>query len=302
MNQLYRSIGISKQAVHQYNLRQQILDKKLELLIREADQLRTEHPGCGVEKMYYTLAPNFIGRDRFIQTFMSLGYRIKKSKNYRRTTYSSASSKYLNLIEGMMLHSPNQVWQSDITYYKVEQKFYYIVFIIDVYTKKIVGFNVSDSLRAIANLKALKMAVSENGYPIIHHSDKGAQYIYSKYVELLKNNGTHISMGQTAMDNAYAERINQTIKSEYLQYWQPRNFKQLKLMTKKAVENYNRKRKHNHLKRKMPIEFEKEVIKLAPNKRPKVTIYTDGKKNWDGHRALPNFEQEALLAPNCPIR
>lgn len=301
MNQLYRSIGISKQAVAQYDARQQILDQKVSQLIIEADLLRTEHPGCGVEKMYYTLKPNFIGRDRFIELFMELGYRIKKNRKYHRTTYSSAYSRYNNLIEGMILHSPNMVWQSDITYYRIKDKFFYIVFIIDVYTKKIVGYNVSESLRAEANIAALKKATKVNGYPLIHHSDKGAQYIYKKYIKRLTDNSTSISMGLTALDNAYAERINQTIKAEYIDYWKPKNFKQLKTMVNNAVKHYNNKRKHNHLKRKIPVEFELEVTKLALHKRPMVIIYTDGKKKLGRAFSPPNFTQEALLAPNCPI-
>ncbi len=71
----------------------------------------------------------------------------------------------------MLLHSPNQVWQSDIPYIKVNGVFYYVVFIIDVYTKKIVGYHVSDSLRADANMKALKMALKNHKAPQIHHSD-----------------------------------------------------------------------------------------------------------------------------------
>ena len=88
MNQLYKVVGVSKQAVNQYSKRQVLFDKNVQNLIIEAEELRAEHPGCGVEKMYYTLRPNFIGRDRFIALFMDLGFRIKRHKNYRRTTFS----------------------------------------------------------------------------------------------------------------------------------------------------------------------------------------------------------------------
>jgi len=74
MNQLYKSIGISKQAVYQYAKRQASFNQKIADLLMEADQLREDHPGCGVEKMYHTLRPDFIGRDRFVETFMELGY------------------------------------------------------------------------------------------------------------------------------------------------------------------------------------------------------------------------------------
>ena len=69
-------------------------------LLLEADDLRQEHPGCGVEKMYGSLNPDFIGRDRFIETMMSLGYRLKRNKNYKRTTIAGVKF-YPNLIKGL---------------------------------------------------------------------------------------------------------------------------------------------------------------------------------------------------------
>ena len=109
MNLFYKTIGISKQAVYQYYKRQTVFDEKVNGLIIEADELRAEHPGCGVEKMYYTLKPDFIGRDRFMVLFMQLGYRVKRNRNYRRTTYAS-KFYYPNLIKGMVVRSPSVIW------------------------------------------------------------------------------------------------------------------------------------------------------------------------------------------------
>ena len=89
MNQLYDAIGISKQAVHKRSRQQVDYDRKMTDLVRRADKLRAAHPGCGVEKMYCALKPDFLGRDRFIDEFMLLGYRLKRKKNYRRTTIGS---------------------------------------------------------------------------------------------------------------------------------------------------------------------------------------------------------------------
>ena len=300
LNQLYKVVGISKQAVNQYAKRQAVFDEQVMLLLKEAETLRQEHPGCGVEKMYYTLKPNFIGRDKFVDLFMDLGFRIKRKKNYHRTTTAS-KLYYSNLIQGMLLHSPSQVWQSDITYIKVNNEFYYAVFIIDVYTKKIVGYHVSDSLRAEANVQALKMALKQNQAPQVHHSDKGSQYIYKDYIKLLKSQNTLISMGETALDNAYAERINQTIKNEYLAYWQPKNYQTLKTMTNRAVKHYNNKRLHNAVGRKTPIAFEKEVVALPKQQRPKAIIYAEGLKNEGGFEPHFVFSNKDLQAPICPM-
>lgn len=272
MNQLYRTIGISKQAVYQYSRRQDVFDRKMSDLVLEAEDLREEHPGCGVEKMYHALGPDFIGRDRFIEAMMGLGFRVKRKKNYRRTTFSS-KVYYPNLISGLQVTGPNQVWQSDITYIPVADKHYYAVFIIDVYTKKIVGYQVSDHMRATANVKALQMALVNHPAPKIHHSDRGSQYIYKGYTDLLKQHNSQISMSLNAQENAYAERINRTIKEEYLQHWRPRTFSQLKRCVQKAVANYNSKRPHNHIGKMSPKEFEYQYYNNKLVSQPKLTIF-----------------------------
>ncbi|MCK0114620.1 IS3 family transposase [Gelidibacter sp. F63206] len=274
LNSLYKEVGLSKQAVAQYGTRQKIFDSKTAQLVLEADELREDHPGCGVEKMYYTLKPNFMGRDRFIELMMELGYRLKRKKNYRRTTIAS-KIYYPNLIKGMKIDRPSMVWQSDITYIPIGDRHYYAVFIIDVYTKKIVGYKVSENMRAQANMDALKMALNENEAPLFHHSDRGSQYTYKEYISLLKDNGSQISMALNAQDNAFAERINRTIKEEYLNHWKPKDFGQLKRMTAKAVRNYNSKRLHNNNDRMSPERFIKQFSVLRHQERKLMTIFNN---------------------------
>lgn len=298
MNELYEVVGISKQAVHRYAQRQVILEDRLEVLVKEVEDLRKEHPGCGVEKMYYTLAPNWLGRDKFISIFMDMGFRLKKHRNYRKTTLAS-KLYYPNKIKGLTVSNPNEIWQSDITYIEVGNRFYYAVFIIDVYTKEIVGYRVSNHMRATANVKALQSAIKKYGSPNIHHSDRGSQYIYKGYIKLLEEHATEISMGLTAQDNAYAERINKTIKEEYLSYWDIQNYEQLKRKVTKAVHHYNRKRLHNHIGRKTPQDFREYVLSLEEQDRPTVTIYTDVKNKMDGASSPIHFKQDLTLVQNC---
>ena len=274
LNKLYKIIGISKQAVHQYQKRQVVFDTKLLQLLTEADELRLEHPGCGVEKMYYSLAPDFIGRDRFVGLMLGLGYRLKRHKNYKRTTIAG-KIYYPNLIKGLEVKAPNTVWQSDLTYIKVNGNHYYAVFIIDVYTKEVVGYSITDHMRATANIKALKMALKVHPPPKFHHSDRGSQYTYKGYISILKSNDVQISMATSAQDNAYAERINRTIKEEYLDYWKPKNFNQLRTMIKKAVQNYNQKRLHNNLDRRIPFKFRTNFSLMPRHQRKTITIFNN---------------------------
>lgn len=272
MNALYKVIGISKQAVLKHSHKEKQFQEQLLQLIMEADELRKEHPGCGVEKMHDTLKPSFLGRDRFIEIFMHLGYRVKRYRNYQRTTIPS-KIYYPNLIKGMIVDAPCVIWQSDITYIRVGTQFYYAVFIIDVYTKIIVGYAVSKDLRAVANVKALKMAFSKYGPVLIHHSDRGTQYTYKGYIQILLEHNCKISMALSAQDNAYAERINQTIKNEYLQFWKPDSFENLVRDVRRAVKNYNEKRPHDHLGRVTPGEFFETWQKMPTDFRPKITIF-----------------------------
>lgn len=298
-------LGITKQAVCQHKQREGLFYIKFSDLLVQVDELRKEHPGCGVEKMYKTLKPDFIGRDKFIEISMSLGYRVKKIKNYVRTTIPT-HLKYPNLIEGMVVYKPNQVWQSDITYFYLNGRFYYMVFILDVYTRKIVGYKVSDNMRAEANIIALKQAIKSQKSSLkglIHHSDRGSQYVDKGYLNLLKNNDIIVSMGLKAQDNAYAERINGTIKNEYLKRWNIKSFSDLKRKLNKAVKHYNEKRTHSSLPKDLsPVNFEKHLLSLYSQKRPKVIIYAEGKDKTMEPSRLPSFKpEEEPQAHNCPM-
>jgi putative transposase len=305
LNTLYAEIGVSKQSAHQSKQRQEAFDRELNMLVKEADILKKEHPGCGVEKMYFTLHPKTMGRDKFCEIFLSLGYGVKPLRNYRRTTFAG-SIRYPNLIEGMEVIRPFQVVQSDITYYDLHGKFYYLIFILDVYTRVILGYQVSNHMRAVANLLALDMAIKKMYFlpeGIIHHSDLGSQYGSAIYRNRLIENRIHISMGRTATDNAYAERVNGIIKNEYLRKWTIKDEQDLKRKTKKAVNHYNHKRKHRGHKMKFsPADFYENWLHLNPQDRPKVSIYTEGKVNLKGASSpLEISPRTEPQAHNCPI-
>ena len=271
---MYRVIGISKQAVSQQLRRQQLFDARVYELIAEAESLRQLHPGCGVEKMYYALKPDFIGRDKFIEIMMDVGFRLKPQRNYRRTTYAG-KIRYPNLIKGMKVAAPSMVWQSDITYIAIGNQFYYVVFIIDVYSKTIVGYQLSKTMHTQANIKALTKALNKYSPPLIHHSDRGSQYGCKQYVGILKQQNMKISMGLKAQENAYAERINRTIKEEYLQHWGAKTFDQLKTHLDKAVFNYNNLRPHRHLNKLTPKTFEEKWHNDPAFKKPQILIFDD---------------------------
>lgn len=278
MIKLHEVSKVSRQALHKHNLTKSKKQIAKEDVLKQVDKYRTQHPGCGVRKTYYQVKPKGIGRDQFIQMLMNRGYGVKKVKNYTRTTIAG-NFKYPNLIEGSQIDDINQIWQSDITYFYVNGDFYYITYIIDVYSRLIVGYDVSDSLKATSCLNALKMALKNRKgmdlSKLIHHSDRGVQYISNIYTELLKNKGIKISMGLKAQDNAYAERINGIMKNEFLRYKNIDSLKTLKVENKRAVNFYNKYRHHNSLGHISPADFEKKLTKLTEIEKPKMLIYSE---------------------------
>lgn len=269
------------------------------------DLLRSEHPGCGLAKAYDTLRPSFIGRDRFIEFFSEMGYRVKLPKSFIKTTIPG-TYVYPNLIEGRIVDRINQVVQSDITYILVQNQFYYAVFIIDVFSKRIVGYQVSDHLRATANLKAFRQLIKLRGATnlvnLIHHSDRGSQYSCKAYRQLLYKTQCLISMDQSAQQNAYAERVNGIIKNEYLTYWAIQDLNDLKRKLNRAVKHYNFERIHRHLPDKLsPVQFELKWPKSTKLRQHQELIYSPN--NYVSRAKQKSFFKQMQKAngPFCPI-
>ena len=275
MNTLYRTLGISKQAVWEHFKRERQQLDLIEQLMDQVDQRRSEHPGEGLTKLYWQLTPEGLGRDKFCRVFKQLGYGLQRRRNPIRTTLP-VHTVFKNLVEGRWVDGPCQVWQSDITYIKVGEQFCYLTFILDVYTRRIVGWAASRTLQAKANERALKRALDgvdpEQLAGLVHHSDRGSQYSSERYLQMLRGHKIQISMGESATDNAFAERINGIIKGEYLQRWPLKSFRQLCGKTKRAVSDYNNKRHHGALGRRSPAQFEQDYWRLAPARRPGQSI------------------------------
>src|SRR5699024_4381167 len=223
----------------------------------------------GLEKLYWQITPDGMGRDKFCEVFKGLGYGVAPPRNPVRTTIP-AHKVFENLIEGRLVSGPRQGWQSDITYIKVGDRFYYLTFILDVYTRRIVGW-ASSKVRAEANLRALQMALTgvscEKLAGLVHHSDRGSQYTDGRYLKLLRSQAISISMGRKATDNAFAERINGVIKNEYLIPWAPTSYRQLKRYSIRAVADYNTKRHHGALGRRSPAAYEHACRQQREHKR-----------------------------------
>ncbi len=277
MKAVYEVAGISKQALHQYRTRALRKHCQIKQFFEQADAIRDQHPRVGCRKMALDMVCKGWGRDRIEELLLSNGYRVYYPPNYTRTTWAQQELYFPNLIEGLELNSINQVVQTDITYYRIGNRFYYMVLIIDVYSRRIVGHAVSKTLQAEGNIKALvkMLGTRKEGSlsHMIHHSDRGGQYIDREYLKILHHHEIRISMCKEAWENAYSERINRTIKEEYLDGWKIRDYATLRRLLNKAVKHYNHKRRHQSLKWQTPMEFENHVNNLPPHQRPKMKLY-----------------------------
>jgi putative transposase len=271
--------GISRQAHFQALQRSLKEAEKAILYIRMMEQTREIHPGMGVRTMYELLHPEGIGRDAFIALGLQEGFRLKNVEKQTRTTYSVKSSRYSNLLGAMEFTNINQLWSSDITYLLWQDRFFYIVFIMDVYSRRIVGYNLADNMRAENNLVALQMAlktrrIEKYHWELIHHSDKGTQYASDMYTEMLEQYEIRISMCNDVYENTHIERVNETIKNQYLNRMEINSRQELSKKLDEAIKAYNESRPHQSLKMLSPVQYENHLTNIQKEKRNKMTIYT----------------------------
>ena len=189
---------------------------------------------------------------------------IKPKKRYHITTDSHHRfRKYKNLINTLEIEKPESVWVSDITYVGTRKNPSYLALITDAYSKRIVGYNVSNSLYVEGSIQALDMALKNRVYkdkPLIHHSDRGLQYCSNEYQKLLNNNGIKPSMTQKydPYENAIAERVNGILKQEFNI---DRNIKNLDVkmeLIKNTIKIYNNKRPHLSNQMLTPMQMHKQ--------------------------------------------
>lgn len=234
-------------------------------LLAEVQQVRREHVKLGGRKLYHELRDEIrqcgrgFGRDKFFELLRHHDLLVKRKRKFAVTTQSNHPFyKYKNELCKTEITTPNQAWVSDITYLRTRNGFAYLSLITDVYSRKIVGWNVDKSLGVESTLQAAKQAIRQcrQAKGVIHHSDRGIQYCCYAYTDELKQKGIRISMGEAGncYDNALAERVNGILKEEYLLDSEFVSLQHAFEATKQAIYLYNYKRPHWSLGLKKPAE------------------------------------------------
>lgn len=281
LEDLYMIADISRQGHHKYMQTKAKEEAEVQLTINTIMAIRAMHKNIGLRKAYRIISPDWIGRDRFLSIGVEYGLAIKQHKSFRRTTFSCKSAWFTNLASGLVLDGINQVWVSDITYFRVVDIFYYLTFIEDVYSRRILGWTASKNLRAEANCRALRMALAERKGAdlggLIHHSDRGTQYASNEYLRILADNKIAVSMCDNVYENTHIERVNGIIKNNYLVFEEIKTFEQLKKELDIAVMKYNNLI-HGSLGFLSPIDFEKKLTAIPKMDRFLMKLYKNDEK------------------------
>ncbi len=222
-------------------------------LVREE---RTDLEKSGIHKLYKAIKPKLeahqikMGRDKLLVLLREHSMLIRPRRKYARTTNSyHRFYKWPNLIEGFEPDAPEQLWVSDITYIRIRGGFLYLSLVTDAYSRKIVGFHLSQSLSAKGPISALRMALASREHPdrtLIHHSDRGIQYCCNEYIAILESAEIAISMTQHSdpTENAIAERVNGILKGEFNLDRTFRDYRSALPPLVRAIDLYNRRRLH----------------------------------------------------------
>jgi len=250
---------------------------KAEQVVNMVLGIRSTMPRIGFRKLYYLLYDSLrelkVGRDKFLSILQANHLLIKPKRSYRITTDSHHRfRKHKNLIENMPIEHPEQIWVSDITYIGGRDRNCYLALVTDAYSKKIMGYDVSNSLATEGSLRALNMAIKQRRYKnqLIHHSDRGLQYCSNEYQKKLKKKKITPSMTESydPYANAIAERINGILKQEFLLEDYQVNIQTMKLIVKDAVRIYNTKRPHWSCYMRTPEQMHRQKqIKIRTYKK-----------------------------------
>ena len=263
-----RLLGVDRQVY--YRRKQTIVRKQetAELVVKMVMEVRKQMPRIGTRKLYYLLYDQLkelqVGRDKLFAILEANHLLIKPARRYVITTNSHHRfRKHKDLIAQLVPQRPEQIWASDVTYLGSNGNFKYLALVTDTYSKKIIGYDVSDNLSAEGPLRALKMGLRQRTYKdkeLIHHSDRGYQYCCDTYQALLKRKRVKCSMTESydPYANAVAERVNGILKQEFLLDKQKADLTMMRKMVRNSIQIYNHLRPHHSCYMRTPEQMHRQ--------------------------------------------
>lgn len=271
--------GFTKQAYYKHQSCKKTSGSKRLKLKESVLLIRRQMPRLGTRKLHHLLKEEgnfYIGRDKLFSMLRQEGLLINRKRKYTVTTNSKHwLRKYPNLIRGICLKRPEQLWVADITYIDTLDGNAYLHLLTDAYSKQIMGYELCDNMEASSTFKALEMALNKRKYKtseLIHHSDRGLQYCSKLYTDCLKENNITISMTENGdpYENAIAERVNGILKDEFGLSDKFESIIQAKKLTRQSIEIYNKLRPHLSCSMLTPNQMhQQDKIKLRSFKKKK---------------------------------
>ena len=261
-------MGYSVQAYHKKQKKTITQLSHEQLILERIDVIRKHQPRCGGRKLFIMLQPFFneynmaMGRDRFFDLLRRNKLLVRKRKRSVHTTNSKHHfRRYPNMVKDFTPLKAHEMWVADITYIPLKHRFAYLYLITDAYSRKIVGFHVSDDMKVSSALLALKKALAQKPPEtiVIHHSDRGIQYCSTAYVQLLQQHHALISMTENGdpYENAIAERINGILKTELISSYY-NNVDDASIHIARCITIYNYRRRHSSLNWQIPDDVHKQ--------------------------------------------
>ncbi|VAW80538.1 Mobile element protein [hydrothermal vent metagenome] len=227
-------------------------------MMKLIDKHHLEHPAKGVLQMSdYLNGLGYKVNDKRVRRLMRL--QCIEAIYPKQNLSKRGLIKYIKpyLLRGLIIDRPNQVWAIDITYIPMEQGFMYLSAVIDLYSRFVVGWRLSNSLEAATQTELINQCIAEHGTPQIINSDQGSQYTSPQWEACLQSHGVKISMDGKgrATDNAFIERLWRTVKQEYVYLNPEKDTRALYNGLKTFFEYYNNERTHQGIGRKLPVQM-----------------------------------------------
>lgn len=263
------------------------------LILEQITRIRKLQPRYGGRKLFVELQDFFhdknimIGRDKFFELLRNNKLLVRKQKRAVYTTMSKHHfRRYPNLIKAFTPQKAHELWVADITYIPTVHRHAYLFLITDAYSRKIVGFNLSDDMKVSSGILALKKALAQKPKDaiVVHHSDRGIQYCSTAYTNLLQENNCMISMTENGdpYENAIAERVNGILKTELIS----KHYSDVDTASKhisRCITIYNYKRRHTSLNWQIPAHVHEQ-------KGPQI-------KQWKNYYYKREKKEEKVAAP-----
>ncbi len=267
-----KALEISRQAFHKWKQREQPVNNDREILT-VIQTIAAEFPKYGYRRIQHALRrQNILVNHKRIRRIMKENNLLVRRKKFKPITTNSNHNfpKYHNLVQNLIPTMINQVLVADITYIWLLQGFVYLASIMDLFSRRCVGWALSRNPDTQLTIDALNMAIELRGEKnlngCIHHSDQGVQYAAKAYVQRLQERGMKPSMGEVgnSYENAYAESFFKTLKTEEVYMNEYETLEDVYCNVKRFIEEvYNKKRLHSSIGYKPPLEFEEEHLNIS---------------------------------------